>query len=135
MRDGRTQLAPRASHPEDLGEYLRIYEPRLVVVDGSVAGTQYPLERERLIIGRGPDVDLAFEDAEMSRQHLALEFRSGAFRLRDLDSTNGTLLNGSRVHSGELTHGDRFDIGSLGFQILIEEREQEPEAYELPTEL
>jgi pSer/pThr/pTyr-binding forkhead associated (FHA) protein len=135
MRDGRTRLAPRTPHPEELDEYLLVFDPRLVVVEGASAGCQYPLDRERLIIGRGPDVDLAFEDPEMSRQHVILDFRRGAFRLRDLDSTNGTLLNGNRVHSGELKHGDRVDVGGLGFQILIEEREQEPEAYELPSEI
>ena len=97
MRDGRTRLAPRSSPPEDLDEYLRAYEPRLVVVEGASAGSQHSLDRERLIIGRGPDVDLAFDDAEMSRQHVILDFRRGAYRLRDLDSTNGTLLNGNRV--------------------------------------
>lgn len=135
MRDGRTRLAPRASHPEDFEEYLRIYDPRLVVIEGPVVGAQFPLVRERLILGRGPDVDLAFDDEEMSRQHLILDFRRGAYRLRDLDSTNGTFLNGNRVHSGELKHGDRFEIGGVSLQILIEEREREPEAYELPSEL
>ena len=69
----------------------------------------------------------------MSRQHAAIEFSGEGFRLRDLGSTNGTTLNGQPVQSAELRHGDRFEIGGRSFMLAIEERELEPDAYELQS--
>jgi pSer/pThr/pTyr-binding forkhead associated (FHA) protein len=78
-------------------------------------------------------VDKAFDDPAMSRQHAAIEFCGTGLRIRDLGSTNGTLLNGTAVQSAELCHGDRFEIGGRHFLLAIEEREHEPDAYELKS--
>jgi pSer/pThr/pTyr-binding forkhead associated (FHA) protein len=81
---------------------------------------------------RGPSVDLAFDDPAMSRQHVAIEYADEQFRVRDLGSTNGVLLNGEPVQVGEIDDGDRIEIGSHEFQLVVEVREPEPETYELP---
>ena len=111
--------------------FLNRYIAKITVVSGPGAGAGFTIDRERVIVGRGPGVDRAFDDPAMSRQHAVIEFNAGGFRLRDLGSTNGTLLNGTSVHSAELRHGDRFEIGGQRFQLAIEEREREPDAYEL----
>ena len=74
--------------------------------------------------GRGPDVDAGFDDPEMSQHHLRIEFSRGRFHAIDLDSTNGTRVNGVGIESAELAHGDRIEAGGHVFQILIERREQ-----------
>jgi pSer/pThr/pTyr-binding forkhead associated (FHA) protein len=96
------------------------YTASLIVVTGSGAGEEYLVERPRWLVGRGPGVDAAFEDPEMSQRHLRIEFARGRFQLIDLDSTNGTRVNGTGVASAELAHGDRIQAGSHVFQILIE---------------
>jgi pSer/pThr/pTyr-binding forkhead associated (FHA) protein len=82
-------------------------------------------------LGRGPGVDLAFDDPAMSRQHAAIDFAEGAFRVHDLGSTNGLRVNGSRVQVSDLVHGDRIEFGTQVFQLVIDEREDTPNTYEL----
>ena len=133
MRDGKTLKRPSASGAPPLQGFLDHYTARVTVVSGPGAGAGFAIKRERIIIGRGPGVDRAFDDPAMSRQHAAIEFTGSGFRLRDLGSTNGTLLNGKPVQSEELHHGDRFTIGSRQFLLAIEVRESEPDAYELKS--
>jgi pSer/pThr/pTyr-binding forkhead associated (FHA) protein len=133
MRDGKTRKRASAAGAPRLQEFLDHYLARVMVVAGPGAGAEFAIDRERIIVGRGPGVDRAFEDPAMSRQHAAIEFAGGGLRLRDLGSTNGTRLNGQAVQSAELRHGDRFEIGGRVFQLAIEERELEPEAYELKS--
>jgi pSer/pThr/pTyr-binding forkhead associated (FHA) protein len=96
------------------------YSASLIVVSGSGAGEEHVVERPRWLVGRGPSVDAAFEDPEMSQRHLRIEFTRGRFHAIDLDSTNGTRVNGTGVASAELAHGDRIQAGAHVFQILIE---------------
>ena len=79
-------------------------------------------------------MDAAFEDDLMSRQHAAIEFAARGFRVRDLGSTNGVLLNGLLVQCGDIKHGDRLEIGNQTLTLVIEEREVEPDVYELQIE-
>ena len=131
MRDGKTRKRPSAAGAPRLDDFLESYVATVTVVSGPGAGASFEVDRERVIIGRGPGVDRAFDDPAMSRQHAAIEFSGTGLRLRDLGSTNGTLLNGEPVQSAELRHGDRFEIGGRRFQLAIEVREREPDAYEL----
>jgi pSer/pThr/pTyr-binding forkhead associated (FHA) protein len=68
----------------------------------------------------------------MSSAHAALEFAGGGFRIRDLGSTNGVLLNGGEVEVGDLKNGDRFQLGRHRFQFLLEKRRREPKTYLIP---
>jgi pSer/pThr/pTyr-binding forkhead associated (FHA) protein len=76
-------------------------------------------------------VDVAIADETMSRQHFAVEVAGGCFRLRDLGSTNGVLLNGKRVESADLKHGDRIKAGNQELQFLLERIEREPPTYDV----
>ena len=134
MRDGRTSKLETARRPEGFREFAEAFDARIVVLTGPASGTMYAIERPRVVIGRGPGVDLTIEDTTLSRQHAAIDFDDGGFRIRDLGSTNGTAVNGVPVESESLDHGDRFQLGGQGFQLVVEERETEPEVYELPPE-
>ena len=113
--------------------FLSRNQARIVIVAGGAVGNEFELTSERIVLGRGPDdVDLAFDDDAMSRQHAALQIGEDGFEIRDLDSTNGVTLNGSPVRSGPLKHGDRFQLGDHVFRYLIEERERELRAFEIP---
>jgi pSer/pThr/pTyr-binding forkhead associated (FHA) protein len=133
MRDGKTRKRPSAAGAPRLEDFLDHFVARVMLVSGPGAGAGFAIDRERVIVGRGPGVDRAYDDPAMSRQHAAIEFCGTGFRLRDLGSTNGTLLNGAAVQSAELRHGDRFDIGGRSFLLAIEEREREPDTYELKS--
>ncbi len=98
----------------------------LIVVRGPCEGEEHVVDRRRWLIGRGPDVDATFDDPAMSRLHSAIEFERGRFHVSDLDSTNGTEVNGTGVIRSELCHGDRIRLGGHVLQILIERKEDVP---------
>jgi pSer/pThr/pTyr-binding forkhead associated (FHA) protein len=103
-----------------------LYTASLIVVSGRGLGEEHVVERPQWLVGRGPGVDAAFDDPEMSQRHLRIEFLRGRFHAIDLDSTNGTRVNGTGVSSAELAHGDRIQAGGHVFQILIERNEVRP---------
>jgi hypothetical protein len=66
----------------------------------------------QLTVGRDPDsCDVVFEHPTVSRRHAQLHHRDGAWVLQDLDSTNGTTLNGKRIARCRLAPGDRVMLG------------------------
>lgn len=133
MRDGRTRKHVRDAGSAGNQGFLARHHVRLVLLSGAAVGQVFTLDRDRVVLGRGPGVDLAFVDPEMSRQHAAIEISGQGLRIRDLGSTNGILLNDKRVQTSDIKHGDRFVIGAQQLQLLVEERE-EPDTYELSAE-
>ena len=135
MRDGHTvkQRVP-PGQGGGLAGFLERYEPTLVVVRGSPAGEEHPLDREKLVLGRGPEADLAFDDDEMSSQHAAIEFTGACFRICDLGSTNGTFVNGKPVHAKDLEAVDRIELGRHLLQLRLEERQREPRVHLVPDD-
>jgi pSer/pThr/pTyr-binding forkhead associated (FHA) protein len=132
MRDGVTVRRERGNAPENVSDFLERWRPALVVISGVAAGSEFIVDRVRTTVGRGPGVDLAFADAEMSQQHAAIEFADGGFRLCDLGSTNGTYVNGALVRVCELKNADRVQLGRFVFQFVLEERALSPRVYVLP---
>lgn len=65
----------------------------------------------QVLIGRGSWCDLVIPGDTVSRRHAELFFREGGWILVDLDSTNGTYINGARVHRAQLLPGDRVRFG------------------------
>jgi len=133
MRDGLTEKRSAPTKVGGIDAFLSSKRAKLVMIAGNRLGSEFPLERECVILGRDPNVDLPFDDSSMSRQHAAVEFVDRQFRVRDLGSTNGTLLNGNPVQVGELQHGDRLELGSQELQLIIEETEETPDTYVLPS--
>jgi ABC transport system ATP-binding/permease protein len=72
-------------------------------------------EKGQLRIGRAPDNDLVFDSRLVSRYHTVLERRGETYRLRDLDSGNGTFVNGVEIQSVELNDGDEIWIADEKF--------------------
>ncbi len=134
MRDGLTRKQGAGSRSSDLGAFLERFDATLVVVRGSTAGEEHPLDGPKLVLGRGPGVDVAFDDGEMSSQHAAIEWSGSGFRVCDLGSTNGTLVNGKRVQAQDLASGDRVELGRHVLQLRLEERPAEPKVYSLQDE-
>lgn len=134
MQDGRTRKLAPPKISARRHSFLTANRASLVILEGPAAGCEYDLDRPRLDLGRGPGVDLAFRDDAMSREHVAFEQIDDGFRVRDLASTNGVLLNGSPVLAAELKHGDRLRIGEHTFRYLVEKLERHPETHLLSDE-
>jgi pSer/pThr/pTyr-binding forkhead associated (FHA) protein len=62
-------------------------------------------------IGRAPDNDLVLADDRISRHHARIQGRGGVLVLTDLDSTNGSFVNGRRAQEVVLGDGDRLQFG------------------------
>ena len=58
-----------------------------------------------------------FADDTVSRHHARLELRDGRWFLLDLESSNGTTVNGRRVHEAEVRAGDRIELGAARFSL------------------
>ena len=80
-----------------------------------------PLGSEPLAIGRDPENELVLDDRRVSRRHAEIRLRLGRYTLYDLQSTNGTYVNGRRVAEIVLSDGDRVQIG--GSELVIQQPE------------
>ena len=94
--------------------------PRLVATSGYLKGTAWPAKNGPLSLGRDASNQIVVSDAAVSRKHCSInEVASGVFEVADLDSHNGTLLNGTKVSRKAIQHGDRIRIGSSEYVFLI----------------
>lgn len=85
----------------------------LIILSGHALGRMYKLEGDEVIIGRGTDADLHIDAEGISRAHAKLQRRDdGGYQVVDLDSTNGTYVEGERVWEHELRDGERIQVGS-----------------------
>lgn len=91
---------------------------RLVIVAGDKTGQELPLSGDTVTIGRSSDSSLVIKDDYTSTHHARLEIRGGTWVLRDLDSTNGTLLAGERVTSPTpIPLNTPITIGTTSFEV------------------
>jgi len=92
--------------------------PVIVILQGQSIGQTVKLDKERTIVGRGSQADLVLRDEIASRQHaeircLSMEDDCVEYYVSDLDSTNGTFLNGTKVTSQQLLQdGDKIKVGN-----------------------
>ena len=86
--------------------------------DGSEEQTFELVETETLI-GRGPSADLQILDDSISREHVVVLWDGDDFAVEDLQSTNGVRVNGKRVRSAPLQHGDEIQIGQTRFVFVL----------------
>ena len=74
-------------------------------------GRSYAIEGAKAVLGRSKDCDVQVEDANVSRRHAELRREGSTWWLVDLDSTNGTELNGKRMQRAKLSDGDTITLG------------------------
>jgi pSer/pThr/pTyr-binding forkhead associated (FHA) protein len=85
---------------------------------GGRVGESFPLDRDRMTIGRRPDSDVFLDDVTVSRDHALLVRRNGEFYLDDLGSLNGTYVNRRRIESHRLADGDELQVGKYKLTFL-----------------
>jgi hypothetical protein len=90
-------------------------QPRLLVSDGR----SFAVGERSLVIGRSPDVDLVINDSNVSRRHAEVWRTSEGVAIRDLQSTNGTFVNGHRISAVSLSPRDDVTIGTIHMRIEL----------------
>ena len=125
-----------ANEPERLGgletghtmvldrEALRAAKPRapqgaIVAREGSVR-REVPLTADPITVGRDPKNDIVLDDRRVSRRHAEIRLRLGRYTLYDLQSTNGTFVNGRRIAEMVLSDDDRITIGGAELLVRLE---------------
>jgi diguanylate cyclase (GGDEF)-like protein len=83
----------------------------LLLLEGGKVAKQVPVSKGRCIIGRGEDTDLTLSSSDVSRHHAAVIFQKGHYFVEDLNSTNGTYINGHRITQHALKAGDEISVG------------------------
>jgi hypothetical protein len=82
------------------------------IVSLTVNGTKHELDEGRAVIGRSKDCDIQIPDPNVSRRHAEVRQEGAAYWVVDLDSTNGTEVNGRPQKRAKLRQGDRITLGS-----------------------
>ncbi len=114
--EDRTVVARQPSHITHFGDnrpYLSVVHPR------GKAG-RFPISPKGLVIGRGRNVDVVLEDAQVSRRHCMIRLTDGGIVAEDLGSTNGTHVNGNAISQCVIDPSGRIKIG--GFVLRVEYR-------------
>ena len=89
-----------------------------------------------MIVGRAPSSDIPIIDPTIARRHAELHSTDKGFVIRDLGSSNGTFVNGSRIDTGRAAPGDLISFGKVGFRLVLSDGHAEPleEASPAPTQ-
>jgi diguanylate cyclase (GGDEF)-like protein len=101
-----------------IGDAVKVSEVRrrdranLIVLTGERFGEMFHINRPEVVIGRAADADIRLQDDGVSRRHARIVVASGGLHLEDLQSANGTLLNGQPVSRSLLRDGDNIQVGS-----------------------
>jgi len=103
----------------DLEEVVSSEGGALVVrTGGGRAGETFPIEGERVTIGRSPEASVFLDDVTVSRNHALLVRRRDGLYIDDLGSLNGTYVNRRRIESHKLQNGDELQVGKYKLTYL-----------------
>ncbi len=102
--------------------------PRLLVLSGPLKDSTIPLPEGEITIGREASNGITVIDPSVSRKHCLVSGQDGRFLVRDLDSRNGTQVNGAGVEEQWLQHGDEIAAGDSSFLFLLQDEDTAPAA-------
>ncbi|NNF11835.1 MAG: GGDEF domain-containing protein [Gemmatimonadetes bacterium] len=97
----------------------------LIVFRGLEIGRDFRLRKNPMVIGRGEDVHIRLPDERASRRHAQVDFHGTdpggdpIYRLRDLESTNHTFVEGREIHAVDLKDGDKIQIGDTVLKFVV----------------
>jgi Nif-specific regulatory protein len=112
-------------------------EPRLIAISGALKGTIFALAENEIVVGREPQNPIYLNDLSVSRRHCLITRgvdqsenesqqpidEETRFKIVDLESFNGTFVNGVPVKEQPLAHGDQIAVGDVVLLFLLHETE------------
>ena len=119
MDEKPSQMATRTM-VADVGADLQEQRCTLVQVEGPQPGRIHPIGARRTVVGKSPDCDVPIADVTVSRQHFEIHNEGGRYLVKDLGSTNGTLLDGASVKEAYLRPGALLKAGEVVFRFQTE---------------
>mgnify|MGYP001287639868 CR=1 FL=1 len=91
----------------------------LTIQNGCFAGLVIVLHKARMILGRDVGCDICLDDSLVSEEHAAITKNGGDFVLEDLNSRNGTSVNGESVNRATLRSGQTISIGNFSLKFSL----------------
>ena len=104
--------------PVDLDQVVARGATLVIRAGGGRAGESFPLQGDRLTVGRRPDSDVFLDDVTVSRDHAIIVRRGSDYHLDDCGSLNGTYVNRRRIESHRLSDGDELQVGKYKLAFL-----------------
>jgi hypothetical protein len=104
--------------PVDLDDVVSGGAALVIRAGGGRAGESFPVEGDRVSVGRRPDSDVFLDDVTVSRDHALIVRRGHDYFLDDCGSLNGTYVNRRRIDSHRLLDGDELQIGKYKLAFL-----------------
>ena len=101
---------------------LPIWAGELIVQSGRQSGARRPLQIPLTVIGKAAGCDIRLNSTNIGEMHCLLVHGPTGLMIRDLDSTQGTFVNGERITSLNLKDGDQLTIGSFQFRLHLPPR-------------
>jgi DNA-binding NtrC family response regulator len=123
----------RTLHQRDGRGGVELTRCALVVVSGQQRGLERVIDSDVFRIGKSPDNDLVLSDDTVSRSHCEILRDLRGFLVRDLESTNGTLLEGAEIREAYLTPGSTLSVGKVELKLRPFSERFEPMASERDT--
>ncbi len=113
--------------PKDAAEEREVFNPtfRYTLSSKEQSDFSCQLIKRINVIGRGSNCDLVVEDSRVSRQHCLMEITSRGILVKDLQSTNGTSVNGAAISEKYIDDGDVVNLGGYTL-ILNKEKPRSP---------
>ena len=93
---------------------------KFVVLSEGLKGRTYELHAEKTSIGRLEDNAFQLSEASVSSRHCEVELRGNEVFVRDLDSTNGTFIDGEQIKEGTLKPGQALRLGQIELRLEID---------------
>jgi hypothetical protein len=102
---------PESATEDASGRPVDRQEGELLLLEKGKPGKAFPLDKDRVIIGRLGESDIVLSDPGVSRRHAEVRRENGEFVVVDLGSTNGTMVNEATIGERTLEEGDRITVG------------------------
>src|SRR5258708_24288652 len=106
-------------------ESLTPLHPRLVALEGPLKDSTIELPEGEITLGRDPTNAVPLNDPSVSRKHCLFRREEERFQVRDLESRNGTVVNGTAVKEQWLRHGDEIVVGDSVFLFLLQDDDRD----------
>ncbi len=139
ISDARAQHHPRpADRPAPPAEATSVYrvEPEgnrrsasLRAIDGAQRGRTFIVPPGSTSVGRAPENDIVLDSPDVSRRHARIECTRAGIRVHDLNSTNGTRVNGEPVRIADLEERDELSFGGQRLVLEVHAQDQSRNGY------
>jgi pSer/pThr/pTyr-binding forkhead associated (FHA) protein len=107
--------------------------PRLVAIDGPSSGRTFYLDDPVVSIGRLVSNDICLKDPFVSRHHCVIRNEGEQYMIEDLNSANGTYVNGERINAGSLKEGAIIQIGTSRLIFRLQYPEEPVALSQIPS--